>query len=94
MQEKSDRTSIFLDRFNAYAVRNSFKTAEACRNIGISRSLFYNLRDRKRDVTLKMEHRLADAENLARSKEKPALVTTKGPLIDQNQFARAAPRGE
>ena len=62
MQEKSDRTQKFLDSFESLSVRCGWKTAEACRRIGISRSLFYELRDGAREVTSKMESRLEQAE--------------------------------
>lgn len=62
MQDKSDRTKLFLDKFDQFCVRNGLKVKEACERVGISRSLFYDLRDGKREVTLKMEERLNRAE--------------------------------
>ena len=54
-----------MDTFERLSVRSGWKTAEACRQIGISRSLFYELRDGKREVTAKMEARLREAEREA-----------------------------
>jgi hypothetical protein len=62
MQEKSDITQNFLDRFEKLTVRIGQSTAAACKTVGISRSLFYEIRDGKREPTLKMLERLRQAE--------------------------------
>jgi hypothetical protein len=62
MQQKSDTNKEFLDRFSALGVRLDLNTLQTCRKVGISRSLFYEIRDRKREVTIKMLERLAAAE--------------------------------
>jgi len=65
MQEKSDRLRSFLDRFNNLSVRIGQNTGQTCKTAGISRSLFYEIRDGKRDLTAKMEDRLSYAEKAA-----------------------------
>lgn len=62
MQQKSDSSATFLDRSSVLAVRLSLSVVQCCKKIGISRSLFYEIRDGKREVTDKMMARLEQAE--------------------------------
>jgi hypothetical protein len=80
LQDKSDRLKNFLGRFDALCVRTAIKTAEACRSIGVSRSLFYELRSGKREVTDKIMNRLAMAEREAGigAAETPGRVSANG----------------
>ena len=74
MQQKSYNTRIFLDRANALAVRNGLSTSALCRTIGISRSLFYDIKDGQRDATEKMLGRLRDAEAACSPQAAPPAV--------------------
>lgn len=54
--------SEFLDRFDTLAVRFSGSTAKTCRALGMSRSLFYELKSGNRPITSKVWRKLEEAE--------------------------------
>lgn len=96
VQEKSDTLRNFLDRFDALAVRLSASVAATCREVGISRSLFYELRDGRRPLTAKMEQRLTEAERRAGIGRSPpaAYAPDGGPAAEGSPRVREDPAEE
>lgn len=102
MQEKSDTLSDFLDRFHKLSVRFGGNTVQTCREIDLSRSLFYEIRDGKRPIKDKTWRKLEGAERKAGIGDVPEeddladAVRRNDPLPDSEQtrnlmevFARA-----
>jgi hypothetical protein len=65
LQGKSDSPEVFLDRFNQLSVQIGLSIVQCCKNAGISRSLFYEIRDKNRAVSDKVWRKLERAERLA-----------------------------
>lgn len=65
LQAKLDNSEIFLDRFNQLSVQTGLSIVQCCKNAGISRSLFYEIRDGNRAVSDKVIRKLEQAERTA-----------------------------
>ena len=70
MQEKSDSLRIFLDSVDTLAVLHDFSTVQTCAKIGLSRSLYYQIKDGKRPITDKVWRKLDEAKRTAGIGEK------------------------
>ena len=87
MQDLSDRSYRFLEQFVRLAVRNRLKTAAACREFGISRSIFYDIRSGKREVTARMEARLLQIEQLPQNRREVVTNSLLPNISDTHQMS-------
>ena len=62
MQEKTDSLKSFLDRFGRISVRQGKSIVQCCKDAGIARSLFYEIRNGNRAVSDKVWAKLEQAE--------------------------------
>ena len=62
MQEKKYRKNDFLNKFNNLRESRKLSITEACEMIGISRALYYSIRDKDQPVSDKAFERLLNAE--------------------------------
>lgn len=87
MQDLSDRSYRFLEKFVRLSVGNGLKTAAACREFGISRSIFYDIRAGKREVTAKMEARLRQVEQLPQNRREAVINSLLPNMSDTQQMS-------
>lgn len=55
---KKDTSSEFLHTFESYRTKTGYSISEACEAIGISRSMFYAIRDGRQPASDKLRSRL------------------------------------
>jgi hypothetical protein len=60
---KKDTSNDFLHTFESYRTKASYSITEACDAIGISRSMFYAIRDGRQPASDKLRTRLERAMN-------------------------------